>query len=621
MKLFVNITATVATLVASMVADASPYELSFTGRIVDESGAGIQTTVDLDVWFYSEAAGGAPILDGAVEVNGVVPKQGIVSFGIPLTDGERSTVLGGAGDVYVEVIVRGTGRSLGRMRMSATPYALRVPVDGVSLSFGTDGKLKLGAASATYTLPATPQAGRYLTTDAGGNLAWGEPSGAGDITGVSAGTGLTGGAAAGNATLAVDVGTTAGKIVQIAAGDRLPAVDGSQLTMLNASNLTSGTIPAARLPAALPALSGASLTSLNASALGSGTIPDARFPATLPAASGINLTDLDATDLGSGTIPDGRFPATLPAVSGANLTSLNANQITSGTVAKSRGGSGQDNSSLTFPASGALALDPTTTQGDLSVRGAASLERLAIGANGSVLTSNGSSLVYLYPEEAKRASLVEHHDDWIAGAVASEAGWLAAQTGTGAGSSVLAAAPVDENHPGILQLSTGTTATGYAAIHRGVGSMLLGGAAIVQEWLVRVPTLSDGTNTYVLRIGLGDSTTGTAHTDGVFFEYSSAVSPNWQIRTRANNADTTTASSTSVTAGAWVKLRLEINAPGTSVTFYVNGSAIGTHSANIPLGAGRQLGPIASIIKTVGTTARLAHIDYYYQRMVLSTPR
>lgn len=105
---------------------------------------------------------------------------------------------------------------------------------------------------------------------------------------------------------------------------------------LNASNLTSGTIPDARFPATLPAASGVNLTALDASNLGSGTVPDARFPATLPAVSGANLTNLDATDLASGTIPDARFPATLPAASGANLTSLNATNLASGTVPDAR---------------------------------------------------------------------------------------------------------------------------------------------------------------------------------------------------------------------------------------------------------------------------------------------
>jgi hypothetical protein len=62
---------------------------------------------------------------------------------------------------------------------------------------------------------------------------------------------------------------------------------------------------------------GSSLTALNATQLTSGTVPDARFPATLPAVSGANLTAL---------------PATLPAASGVNLTALNATELTSGTV-------------------------------------------------------------------------------------------------------------------------------------------------------------------------------------------------------------------------------------------------------------------------------------------------
>jgi len=92
---------------------------------------------------------------------------------------------------------------------------------------------------------------------------------------------------------------------------------GTLITALNATELTSGTVPDARFPATLPASSGANLTALNATQLTSGTIPDARFPATLPATSGANLTAL---------------PATLPAASGANLTALNATQLTSGTV-------------------------------------------------------------------------------------------------------------------------------------------------------------------------------------------------------------------------------------------------------------------------------------------------
>ena len=81
---------------------------------------------------------------------------------------------------------------------------------------------------------------------------------------------------------------------------------------LNASNLTSGTIPNSVFPATLPAISGTNLTNLNASNLSSGTVPDARFPATLPAASATNLT----------SIPAGQLTGALPAIDGSALTNL-----------------------------------------------------------------------------------------------------------------------------------------------------------------------------------------------------------------------------------------------------------------------------------------------------------
>jgi len=79
-------------------------------------------------------------------------------------------------------------------------------------------------------------------------------------------------------------------------------------------------------------VNGSELTSLNATQLTSGTVPDARFPATLPSASGANLTSLNASNLGSGTIPDARFPATLPAVSGANLTNITPAYVSAWTL-------------------------------------------------------------------------------------------------------------------------------------------------------------------------------------------------------------------------------------------------------------------------------------------------
>lgn len=106
----------------------------------------------------------------------------------------------------------------------------------------------------------------------------------------------------------------------------------------------------------------ADLSNLNASNLTSGTVPNARFPATLPAASGTNLTNLNASNLSSGTIPDARFPAVLPAVSAVNLTNIpagSASTLTGSTLA-----SGVTASSLTSVGT----LTSLTTSGQVNLQ-------------------------------------------------------------------------------------------------------------------------------------------------------------------------------------------------------------------------------------------------------------
>jgi plastocyanin len=120
---------------------------------------------------------------------------------------------------------------------------------------------------------------------------------------------------------------TTGTIIQVSSASV------SDAGVLSATNFSGG---------------GAAITALNATQLTTGTVPNARFPATLPAASGINLTALNAAQLTTGTVPDARFPATLPAASGTNLTALNAAQLTTGTVPIGRIGASGTPSASTY---------------------------------------------------------------------------------------------------------------------------------------------------------------------------------------------------------------------------------------------------------------------------------
>ena len=88
------------------------------------------------------------------------------------------------------------------------------------------------------------------------------------------------------------------------------AGSGASLTALNATNLASGTVATARL--------------------GSGTANNTVFlrgDGTWDTAGSTS-----ASDLSSGTLPMARLSGTLPALNGSALTALNATQLTSGTI-------------------------------------------------------------------------------------------------------------------------------------------------------------------------------------------------------------------------------------------------------------------------------------------------
>lgn len=102
--------------------------------------------------------------------------------------------------------------------------------------------------------------------------AWPGSGGGGTVTSVTAGTGIItapGAGITGAGSVAVDVGTTAGKILQVAAGDKLPVIDASNLTNISATQVSSGTLPVA----VLPAFTGDVTSTAGSSALTLATVP------------------------------------------------------------------------------------------------------------------------------------------------------------------------------------------------------------------------------------------------------------------------------------------------------------------------------------------------------------
>jgi hypothetical protein len=217
------------------------------------------------------------------------------------------------------------------------------------------------------------------------------------IPGPTGPTGPTGASGAGSG----DVLSSGGSYVD----NRIVRYDGATGTIIQVSSASIS--DAGLLTAVSFSGDGSLLTALNATQLTSGAIPDARFPATLPAASGANLTALNATQLTSGTVPDARFPATLPAASGVNLTALNATELTSGTVPVLRLGASGTRDATTFlrgdntwttVAGGGAASDSFATiavagQSSVVADSATDTLTLVAGSNITITTNTGTDTI------------------------------------------------------------------------------------------------------------------------------------------------------------------------------------------------------------------------------------
>lgn len=199
---------------------------------------------------------------------------------------------------------------------------------------------------------------------------------------------------------------------------------------------------------------------------------------------------------------------------------------------------------------------------------------------------------------------------------ATDNGLSETNSGTGASSTNQASDGV--NVVGVARSTTGSTATGRAALSSATSIIRLGGGSWYYEAKVKIPTLSTSSERYALVIGFLDTLTAANQVDAVAFLYDeggvstgSTAAAYWQTVTSSNSSRTFNTSLSQVTVDtAWNRFGIEVNEAASSVSFYINGALVATHTANIPSGSGRELGFGALLIKSVGTTARTVDYDY-----------
>jgi hypothetical protein len=181
------------------------------------------------------------------------------------------------------------------------------------------------------------------------------------------------------------------------------------------------------------------------------------------------------------------------------------------------------------------------------------------------------------------------------------------------------------NHPGIYISSTSGTQNG---IYLGVtfngttpSPIVLGGGTTTISWVIDLPTLSNGTNSYDFYCGYGDAltlgTTSESFVSGLYFKYNHALNGgSWTIN--ATSASTTTTVNTaSVVTTAWTTLTIVSNANNSSASFFVNNVNVGTITTNLPTVA---ISPMCVNFKEAGTPPTFL-IDLFYINIVLTNPR
>lgn len=242
---------------------------------------------------------------------------------------------------------------------------------------------------------------------------------------------------------------------------------------------------------------------------------------------------------------------------------------------------------------------------------------------GSPLINNTSGASY--EKSVGGPDCMFFEDDFIYSSSNSAIIWPWQRAANGAAASSQIGVPTAA-HPGVYTLNTGTDTNGEGSLVKGVvttANCILGGGYHELWFVVNINALASVAQDYKLYFGLGDSLNtfgGAPGANFCGFEYLRSASTNWRGRTIKASASTVASGGSNVAvATGWASFRMIINAGATSVSFYVNGTLIGTSAANIPNVAALFLG--IYLQKSAGNTAVAVDFDYISWFHQLTTSR
>jgi hypothetical protein len=263
---------------------------------------------------------------------------------------------------------------------------------------------------------------------------------------------------------------------------------------------------------------------------------------------------------------------------------------------------------------------PISSAGDLLYENSGR-QALAIGEAGQRMKVS-NSLLPSWEDELMPTREMKYLDDFMGGNLGSELAWQSVVVGSAAANSN-DSTYIDNNHPGVIKFSTGSTASGRAGLVMATPSATMqngfvsGSGKGKQEFMLLLPTLSVLAEEYIVTLGSIRHASADVQANAIMFQFDRLNSgDNWQCVTASGGSVTTTDSGVAVVAGTWI--RLTITMVSGEVKFYIDGVLVATHSTNIP---SVNIVPALKIQKTNGTTAREMHADYFAHYIRFGTPR
>ncbi len=181
--------------------------------------------------------------------------------------------------------------------------------------------------------------------------------------------------------------------------------------------------------------------------------------------------------------------------------------------------------------------------------------------------------------------------------------WSTSNSGTG--TAIIQTAAV-AGHPGIQNMSTGSTANRAQRIHLGISNTIGILNPVDNFTIVWIMRLNQSDANTVCRIGLANNANVIQPANGIYFEKLGADN-NWFGVTRATSSQTRTAAMDATGTG-WVRLTIR-RVNGTTIGFQINNGTEITATATIPTAA---LIPWAIIDNNSTAAAKTIDLDYFH---------